>query len=614
VTGEMGREKDGRDHADSAEVPKSLPDDVQILGLPGAPPSPLTPGPGLIRQLYDPETGRYRRFHYGLPGEPPDPAGLAGFTGKGRRCALIDSGVLRNHPDLAGHIVDEVDFTGEGPEDRYGHGTMVALTLVHRAPDVEIVSVKAIDGLGRGGAGTLLRAMAWVTKRADVHIVNMSLGIFRPQCTGHCSVCQAAGRMANTGKLVIVAVGNTDGLEACPAKNHEKVFPVVDVNPISHALGHSLVGPDTVAAPFPIGQVEWVPGPTTQAGWDLLQLDQELVPAEAPPTSGGGYRAFRALPFMAIPAGGRRPSPSGIVTAWDDLPSSYLDLLAGIESCIASQAEAICLADFPGSLPSGPLEIAAQTACDRGSSVIAAAATSGPGPYPDAPLAQQPWVIPVAAESGQASATPGALVAAAGLARCVACFRVCLRLTCGNLTDQQHGQWGPLCAPLRFPFIGLPGGAIDLSVFPTPGPNAAYHLSQGTTRVQMARGQQERDWYAAVVTALREAGIALSVSAGPESVRRALKLAARSQPAGGEPEPGSGGQGSVSLSDEESYSFLSSLVPSRWLQLFGTEPPRLAPQVIDRLDAELGPLWSAAQAQALTDLFLTGARFLTPQA
>ena len=241
-----------------AGSPQPLPPDVRVLGLPGGPASPLSPGPGLIRQLYDPETGRYRRFHYGLPGRPPDPPGLEGYTGKGQRCALIDSGVLRNHPDLAGHVADEVDFTGEGPEDRFGHGTMVALTLLHRALDAEIVSVKAIDGSGRGRVGMLLRAMAWVGRRADVRIVNMSLGIFRPQCTGNCSVCKAAGRLADAGKFVVIAVGNTEGLEACPAKNHEKVFPVVDVNPISNALGNGLVGPDTIIAPFPIVRAEWV--------------------------------------------------------------------------------------------------------------------------------------------------------------------------------------------------------------------------------------------------------------------------------------------------------------------------------------------------------------------
>ncbi len=84
---------------------------------------------------------------------------------------------------------------------------------------------------------------------------------------------------------------------------------------------------------------------------------------------------------------------------------------------------------------------------------------------------------------------------------------------------------------------------------------------------------------------------------------------ARPGPAG----PGPGGRAIVSPSHEEASAFLASLVPSRWLQIFSAEAPQhLDAQVIGRLDTELGPLWPPAQADVLTDLFLTGARFLTP--
>ena len=163
-----------------------------------------------------------------------------------------------------------------------------------------------------------------------------------------------------------------------------------------------------------------------------------------------------------------------------------------------------------------------------------------------ATLARAPWVIPVAAGSGGTGTASGALLAAARVARCVVCLRVCLRLTLGNLTDQQRGEWGPLSAPLRLPLIGLPPGAIDPGAFPAPGPSAAYYLSQGATHVRVSRGGQERDWYAAVVTALREAGVALSVSAGPESVHRALGLRTGPRPGRGPDEPGTS-----DLSEEE---------------------------------------------------------------
>jgi hypothetical protein len=340
-----------------------------------------------------------------------------------------------------------------------------------------------------------------------------------------------------------------------------------------------------------------------QSGWDLLQLDHGLVATDVALDSGSGYRVFQALPFLTIPADGERPSPSRIVNTWDDFPASILDLLAGIDSCITGQVDAICLAEVAGSFPVEPLEIAARTAYERGTSIIAAGENGGHGSHPVTALAQAPWVIPVAAGFGETGIAPGALIAAT-VARAVVCLRVCLRLTLGNLTDQQRGQWGPLSAPLRFPLIGLPGGAIDPEVFPAPGPNAALQLSQGTTHVRVSRGGQERDWYAAVVSALRKAGVALSVSAGPEPAHRALGLMAGRTP---------DDRRISGLSREEVRPFLSALVPSRWLQIFSAEAlQRFETQEIARLDAELGPLWSAAQADTLTDLFLSGARFIMP--
>ena len=41
--------------------------------------------------------------------------------------AITDTGVLANHPMLKGCIRQVVDFTGEGGEDRNGHGTLCAL-------------------------------------------------------------------------------------------------------------------------------------------------------------------------------------------------------------------------------------------------------------------------------------------------------------------------------------------------------------------------------------------------------------------------------------------------------------------------------------------------------
>ena len=48
-----------------------------------------------------------------------------GFTGRGIGVAVIDSGVAM-HPDLQSRVVAQLDFTGEGLGDGYGHGTHIA--------------------------------------------------------------------------------------------------------------------------------------------------------------------------------------------------------------------------------------------------------------------------------------------------------------------------------------------------------------------------------------------------------------------------------------------------------------------------------------------------------
>jgi subtilisin family serine protease len=158
-------------------------------------------------------------------------AWAAGFTGKGTRVAVLDTGADFTHPDLAGRVVERADFATDGGDavDRFGHGTHVAATAAGSgagsggarrgvAPEADLLVGKVLDDEGYGTDSQVIAGMEWAAARADV--VNMSLGGFEPS-DGTDPLSQAVDALtAKTGALFVVAAGNDgpyDGTIAAPA-------------------------------------------------------------------------------------------------------------------------------------------------------------------------------------------------------------------------------------------------------------------------------------------------------------------------------------------------------------------------------------------------------------
>jgi subtilisin family serine protease len=155
----------------------------------------------------------------------PD-AWAAGHDGTGATVGIIDTGVDRTHPDLAGQIVEarnfvEAGFPGGGaPEDvtdRHGHGTHVASTVAGSgaasggryegvAPGAKLVIAKALDDSGSGTNSAIIAAMEWEAQRVDV--VSMSLGGGPTDGTDPLST--AVNQLtARYGTLFVIAAGNS---------------------------------------------------------------------------------------------------------------------------------------------------------------------------------------------------------------------------------------------------------------------------------------------------------------------------------------------------------------------------------------------------------------------
>ncbi len=148
-----------------------------------------------------------------------DRAWAAVSTGAGVTVAVLDTGIDGQHPDLAGKVVAEENFSSsEDAADRFGHGTHVASIIAGSgaaaagarsgvARDARLVSGKVVDDLGFGFESEAIAGMEWAAPQADV--VNMSLG-YGLDSDGSDPISLAVDALTEQHQtLFVVAAGNS---------------------------------------------------------------------------------------------------------------------------------------------------------------------------------------------------------------------------------------------------------------------------------------------------------------------------------------------------------------------------------------------------------------------
>ncbi|MEU4579481.1 S8 family serine peptidase [Nonomuraea sp. NPDC023979] len=137
-----------------------------------------------------------------------------GFTGKGVKVAVLDSGYDPDHADLKNAVKQSRNFSDEPDiRDNIGHGTHVTSIIAGAgekyrgvAPDAEIAVAKL--GSRTFTESALLAAMEWAAVEVEAKVVNMSLG--GPDTPGLDPVEQAVDVLSErTGALFVVAAGNS---------------------------------------------------------------------------------------------------------------------------------------------------------------------------------------------------------------------------------------------------------------------------------------------------------------------------------------------------------------------------------------------------------------------
>ena len=143
-----------------------------------------------------------------------------GYTGKGVKVAVLDTGIDADHPDLSGAVVAARSFVGgaSGTDDRNGHGTHVAATITGSgaastgrykgmAPDATLVNAKVLNDDAGGTESGVIAGMEWAAGQG-AKVANLSLSSnFATDGTDPVSL--ALNRIsAQKGTLFVVAAGN----------------------------------------------------------------------------------------------------------------------------------------------------------------------------------------------------------------------------------------------------------------------------------------------------------------------------------------------------------------------------------------------------------------------
>jgi hypothetical protein len=150
-----------------------------------------------------------------------------GFTGRGVRVAIIDSGVNPNHPHVLG-VAGGVGFNAEGETgdflDYAGHGTAVAGAIRERAPNASLYALKVFDQSLRTNAAIIMQALKWAIDQ-QMHVINLSLGTTN---SDHRAGFNRLVQAALEKQIVMVSARSIGDLDSLPGALPGVVSVMVD--------------------------------------------------------------------------------------------------------------------------------------------------------------------------------------------------------------------------------------------------------------------------------------------------------------------------------------------------------------------------------------------------
>jgi uncharacterized repeat protein (TIGR02543 family) len=114
--------------------------------------------------------------------------------------ALIDTGAPEDDS-----VIEAVSMTGDDGLDRNGHSTQMLQYMKEQNPEVEVISIQALNDDGVGSVSQVYAAMEYAIARG-VHFINLSLSAYASE--ENTILKEVIDRAASQGIIVVGAAGN----------------------------------------------------------------------------------------------------------------------------------------------------------------------------------------------------------------------------------------------------------------------------------------------------------------------------------------------------------------------------------------------------------------------
>ena len=160
---------------------------------------------------------------------------LTASAGQGVTVAILDTGVVKNHPVLAGHLTAGFSvLSGAAAADELadgvtnasaGHGTMIAGLVAALAPGAKIMPIRVLNGDGVGTAFTVAQGIQYAAQHG-AKVINLSLTSATPSR----ALSEAIDQAEQAGVLVVAAAGNGGASVVCYPAAYPNVLSVSSVD------------------------------------------------------------------------------------------------------------------------------------------------------------------------------------------------------------------------------------------------------------------------------------------------------------------------------------------------------------------------------------------------